>query len=113
MGIFWKSSGNSLPRYKNHTIAENIVIFVFIHIISFKQVPRFYNLVTTLLLPLEQKMKWMGMKTLGELKREKGIRYEPNVDSLYRVCTHNNYTQAILAKYFIYYNNSIIFEGVL
>ena len=48
-------------------------------------VPKFYNPVTTLLLPLEEKVAWQGMKTLGQLKREKGVRHKPNEDSLYKV----------------------------
>ncbi|XP_014678377.1 PREDICTED: ribosome biogenesis protein BMS1 homolog [Priapulus caudatus] len=48
------------------------------------EVPHFYNLVTTLLLPREQKLKWSGMKTLGALKKERGLQFEPNTDSLYR-----------------------------
>ncbi|XP_069693908.1 ribosome biogenesis protein BMS1 homolog isoform X2 [Periplaneta americana] len=47
------------------------------------EVPKLYNPVTSLLLPLEQKNQWRGMKTVGQLKREKGIRSEPTSDSLY------------------------------
>ncbi|XP_066990971.2 ribosome biogenesis protein BMS1 homolog [Anabrus simplex] len=47
------------------------------------EIPKFYNPVTTLLLPPEQKDAWRGMKTVGQLKREKGIRSEPAADSLY------------------------------
>lgn len=48
-------------------------------------VPQFYNPVTTLLLPEDQKNSWRGVRTTGEIKREKGIRSLPNEDSLYRV----------------------------
>ncbi|XP_012284640.1 ribosome biogenesis protein BMS1 homolog [Orussus abietinus] len=47
------------------------------------EVPRFYNPVTSLLLPPSTKSQWRGMKTTGQLKRENKIRVEPNVDSLY------------------------------
>lgn len=48
-------------------------------------VPQFYNPVTTLLLPPEKKNSWKGMRTTGELKREKGIKNPANPDSLYTV----------------------------
>lgn len=50
------------------------------------EVPKLYNPLTSLLLPPEQKKLWQGMKTVGQLKREKGIRSEPAIDSLYTVC---------------------------
>lgn len=46
-------------------------------------VPKFYNPVTSLLLPLEEKNQWQGMKTTGQLKREKNIHIHPNKDSMY------------------------------
>lgn len=46
-------------------------------------VPRFYNPVTSLLLPPAEKNQWRGMKTTGQLKREKNIRAEANKDSIY------------------------------
>ncbi|XP_023301151.2 ribosome biogenesis protein BMS1 homolog [Lucilia cuprina] len=46
-------------------------------------VHRFYAPVTTLLLPPEQKLFWQGMKTLGQLKREREIKNEVQPDSLY------------------------------
>lgn len=46
-------------------------------------VPRFYNPVTSLLLPSDEKGRWRGMKTTGQLKREKNIRAEPSKDSIY------------------------------
>ncbi|XP_055534253.1 ribosome biogenesis protein BMS1 homolog [Wyeomyia smithii] len=47
-------------------------------------VPTFYAPVTNLLLPPEQKSKWVGMKTLGQLKREKNIKFEAKQDSTYK-----------------------------
>lgn len=47
-------------------------------------VPRFYAPVTSMLLPLDQKSQWQGMKTVGQLKREAGIRAIPNSDHSYR-----------------------------
>ncbi|CAH1392434.1 unnamed protein product [Nezara viridula] len=46
-------------------------------------VPQFYTTVTTLLLPINEKNKWLGMKTLGQLKREKGVRNAAQEDSMY------------------------------
>ncbi|XP_037939810.1 ribosome biogenesis protein bms1 isoform X2 [Teleopsis dalmanni] len=46
-------------------------------------VPRFYAPVTSLLLCGEEKLQWQGMKTLGQLKREREIRNEVQTDSLY------------------------------
>lgn len=46
-------------------------------------VPKFYVTVNNLLLPEEQKSQWHGMKTLGQLKRERGIRNQVNEDNLY------------------------------
>ncbi|XP_076753428.1 ribosome biogenesis protein BMS1 homolog [Xylocopa sonorina] len=46
-------------------------------------VPKFYNPVTSLLLPSEEKSHWQGMKTTGQLKREKSIRAPANKDSMY------------------------------
>ncbi|XP_017882158.1 ribosome biogenesis protein BMS1 homolog [Ceratina calcarata] len=46
-------------------------------------VPKFYNPVTSLLLPPEEKNLWQGMKTTGQLKREKNIHMPANKDSMY------------------------------
>lgn len=48
-------------------------------------VPQLYNPVTSLLLPVGQKDDWAGMRTLGQLKHDLGIRNKPNADSLYKV----------------------------
>lgn len=47
-------------------------------------IPQFYAPVTNMLLPKEAKSQWHGMKTLGQLKREKGIKAEVNEDHLYK-----------------------------
>ena len=49
-------------------------------------VPQLYNPVTSLLLPADGKDAWKGMKTVGELKRDRGIQNTVNPDHLYRVC---------------------------
>lgn len=48
-------------------------------------VPKFYASVTSLLLPPGNKNRWQGMKTVGQLKREKNIRNKANHDSMYTV----------------------------
>ena len=48
-------------------------------------VPQLYNPVTSLLLPVGGKDVWKGMKTVGELKRERDIQNTVNADHLYRV----------------------------
>ncbi len=50
------------------------------------QIPQFFNPVTTLLLPPDQKNQWQGMKTVGQLRREKNIKRKVDEDSLYKVC---------------------------
>lgn len=47
-------------------------------------IPHFYAPVTNLLLPLSEKSEWRGMKTLGQLKREKEIKAQPSENSLYK-----------------------------
>lgn len=48
-------------------------------------VSQFYNPVVTLLLPSDNKNSWKGVRTSGQIKREKGIRNQPDRDSLYKV----------------------------
>jgi ribosome biogenesis protein BMS1 len=47
------------------------------------EIPKFYASVTNLLLPEEDKLKWKGMRTVGQIKRDKGIKMEANPDNLY------------------------------
>ncbi|KAG6453918.1 hypothetical protein O3G_MSEX008392 [Manduca sexta] len=46
-------------------------------------VTKFYAPVVNLLLPLGSKNAWQGMKTKGQLKRERNIRSDANTDSMY------------------------------
>lgn len=48
------------------------------------QIPEFYYPVCNLLLSNELKMKWKGMKTVGQLRHEHGITVEQNKDSFYK-----------------------------
>ncbi|XP_006018539.1 ribosome biogenesis protein BMS1 homolog isoform X2 [Alligator sinensis] len=47
-------------------------------------IPAFYNPVTSLLKPAGEKDTWTGMKTTGQLRRERGLRIKQNKDSLYK-----------------------------
>lgn len=46
-------------------------------------VTKFYAPVVNLLLPVGAKNAWQGMKTKGQLKREKNIKSDANTDSMY------------------------------
>ncbi|XP_053392079.1 ribosome biogenesis protein BMS1 homolog [Mercenaria mercenaria] len=48
------------------------------------EVPQFYNPVTSLLLPKSEKQGWTGLKTLGELHREKNMKPKFSDDSVYK-----------------------------
>ncbi|PIK42638.1 putative ribosome biogenesis protein BMS1-like [Apostichopus japonicus] len=48
------------------------------------QLPKFYNPVTNMLLPKEQKGTWKGMRTVGQLRRDNNIPLPVNQDSLYK-----------------------------
>ena len=48
-------------------------------------VPNFYNPVTSLLLPTDQKEKWQGMRSVGQLRKDLGLKAPVNADSLYKV----------------------------
>nr|XP_033798166.1 ribosome biogenesis protein BMS1 homolog isoform X2 [Geotrypetes seraphini] len=47
-------------------------------------VPSFYNPVTSLLKPIDEKESWTGMKTTRQLRHELGIKLVQNKDSLYK-----------------------------
>lgn len=48
-------------------------------------VPNFYNPVTSLLLPPDQKETWQGMRSVGQLRKDLGLKAPVNTDSLYKV----------------------------
>ena len=48
-------------------------------------VPNFYNPVTSLLLPTDQKEKWQGVRSVGQLRKDLGLKAPVNTDSLYKV----------------------------
>ena len=60
-------------------------------------VPEFYTPVASLLLPVDAKNTWEGMRTLGQIKRERNIQNE--VISLLVNYTGNEYSTIILIKF--------------
>ena len=52
-------------------------------------IPKFYNPVTTLLLPKDGKDDWNGMKTVGQMRREMGLTAPKAADSMYKVRVYN------------------------
>lgn len=50
-------------------------------------IPQLYNPITSLLLPVGQKDMWSGMRTVGQLKHDLGVRNKPSIDSLYKPIT--------------------------
>lgn len=55
-------------------------------------VPKFYATVTSLLLPIDQKLKWQGMKTVGQLRHERGLQAPNNSDSHYTPIERKKFT---------------------
>merc|ERR1719495_2943528 len=51
------------------------------------EVPKFFAIVTNLLQKLEDRSSWQGMRTVGEIKREKNIRNPVNEGSIYKEVT--------------------------
>lgn len=74
-------------------------------------IPKFYTPVTSLLLSSSEKNQWQGMKTVGQLKREKNIHNKANADSSYTV----SFAQVKLTDFlpsFIEYNLLIRFYSL-
>lgn len=47
------------------------------------EIPRFFASVTNLLLPEGERLKWTGMRTVAQIKRERGVQGEAQPDSAY------------------------------
>ncbi|KAK2565041.1 Ribosome biogenesis protein BMS1-like protein [Acropora cervicornis] len=47
-------------------------------------VPNFYNPMTSLLLPSDQKENWLAMRSVGQLRKDLGLKTPINKDSLYK-----------------------------
>merc|ERR1712228_1044597 len=48
------------------------------------EVPKFYAVVTNLLSEVGKRSAWVGMRTVGEIKRERDLRNTVDTDSIYR-----------------------------
>ncbi|XP_040074318.1 ribosome biogenesis protein BMS1 homolog [Ixodes scapularis] len=55
------------------------------------QVQRFYMTLTTLLMPDEEKTKWQGMRTVGQLRAERGLHAPVAADSLYKAAERKTF----------------------
>ena len=77
-----KPAGLVRATFEDHIKMSDIV---FVRTWYPMEVTRLYAPVTSLLLPAAGKAKWQGMKTVGQLKRERGIRAQPDPDQLYTV----------------------------
>lgn len=55
------------------------------------QVQRFYLTLTTLLMPDEEKTRWQGMKTVGQLRAERGLHAPVATDSLYKAAERKTF----------------------
>ncbi|KAF0313748.1 Ribosome biogenesis protein bms1 [Amphibalanus amphitrite] len=75
-----KPAGLVRATFEDHIKMSDVV---FVRTWYPMEVARLYAPVTSLLLPPAEKARWQGMKTVGQLKRERGIRVEPNPDQLY------------------------------
>uniref|UniRef100_A0A3B5BHD2 Ribosome biogenesis protein BMS1/TSR1 C-terminal domain-containing protein n=1 Tax=Stegastes partitus TaxID=144197 RepID=A0A3B5BHD2_9TELE len=82
----WYSSYNNVLVATKREFSQNLNLLNIVFLRSWYPVtvPQLYNPVTSLLLPVGQKDSWSGMRTMGQLKRDLGIRNKPNTDSLYK-----------------------------
>lgn len=48
-------------------------------------VPRYYNPVTSLLMSSDDKNGWQGMRTVAQIRKDRGLEIPLNRDSLYKV----------------------------
>ena len=48
-------------------------------------IPQFYNPVVNLLMNKEKRTAWSGMRTSGEVRKERDLKRTPQEDSLYKV----------------------------
>ncbi|XP_061912377.1 ribosome biogenesis protein BMS1 homolog [Entelurus aequoreus] len=75
------SQGSYRATFEDRLVMSDIVFLRSWYPVS---VPQLYNPVTSLLLPVGHKDSWSGMRTLGQLKYDLGVRNKPNTDSLYK-----------------------------
>ncbi|KAH9361100.1 hypothetical protein HPB48_002962 [Haemaphysalis longicornis] len=76
------------------TFEDKILLSDLVFLKAWTEVPvqRFYMTLTTLLLPAEEKTKWQGMKTVGRLRAERGLKAPVVTDSLYKAPERKTFT---------------------
>ncbi|KAL1434579.1 hypothetical protein MTO96_011667 [Rhipicephalus appendiculatus] len=84
-GQIKKALGNP-PGAFRATFEDKILLSDLVFLRAWTEVPvqRFYMTLTTLLAPDEEKTKWQGMKTVGQLRAERGLHAPVLQDSLYK-----------------------------
>lgn len=75
----------------------DIVDIVFLKTWFQVEVPNFYNPVSNLLMPQQERGQWKGLKTVGMLRKEKGVKAPYSQDSQYQkvTTTLNTYTHVL------------------
>ena len=69
---------------------HSMPLFLFVDVVFLRtwypvDIPQFYNPVTSLLLPADQKTAWSGLRTLGQLRYDKNVKPQFSADSVYKV----------------------------
>ncbi|XP_064457943.1 ribosome biogenesis protein BMS1 homolog isoform X2 [Ornithodoros turicata] len=81
-----KKAVKAPPGAFRATFEDKILLsdLVFLRAWTEVEVKRFFVTVTTLLLSGDEKMKWQGMKTVGQLRAERGLHAPVQTDSIYK-----------------------------
>lgn len=81
-----KKAVRAPPGAFRATFEDKILLsdLVFLRAWTEVQAKRFFMTVTTLLLPDEEKTRWQGMKTVGQLRAERGLHAPLQSDSIYK-----------------------------
>lgn len=82
-----KKAVRAPPGAFRATFEDKILLSDLVFLKAWTEVPvqRFYMTLTTLLAPEEEKTKWQGMKTVGQLRAERGLHAPVSQDSIYKV----------------------------
>lgn len=75
-----------LPGSFRATFEDKIKMSDIVFLTAWVKTPveQFYNLISNLLLPLDQRGEWTGMRTAWEVRIDKGIKRDPDEKSLYK-----------------------------
>ena len=66
-------------------VFNTLIDIVFIRCWYPVTVPKYYNPVTSLLISSDDKSGWQGMRTVAQIRRDRGLEIPLNKDSLYKV----------------------------